>query len=392
MVLASALSAAGHDVMVLAPRSDGSRSATSYAVRLVPSVRTPYGDFRFSWASPRRVARVIEGHRPDVVHVHTLGPLGVLASLYCRRHRLKRVLTWHTDFDHYRCAYPVLNCLLPLVHATWSMARSPMRVLATLGGLFLGAVARTDVGDFYRAMLGDVVSSFDHVVSPSLKAASRVLETRAVTYLHVIPTPAMRPLPLPKSQQRLLRDVLSRLHTGPRAVVFVGRLSAEKNLDALLRVLGRHVLPRCPDVRLNVVGDGRGKAAVQAKARLYGVDHAVFFAGGLPRELVPHVLERCAVLAHPALSETQGLVIGEAALAGVPAVVMDPELVNVVEHGVGGYVTHTESSFAAALVEVVENPALRAALGRGARARSHAYTPGHFAHEMVRVYKGAMVG
>jgi glycosyltransferase involved in cell wall biosynthesis len=96
-----------------------------------------------------------------------------------------------------------------------------------------------------------------------------------------------------------------------RAIVFIGRLDAEKGIEVLLKAAAQ------ADVSLTLVGDGplRERAEASGLCRV---------TGWVSRDLVIKELESARCLVFPSLwYETFGLVVDEAAARGVPAIVSD---------------------------------------------------------------------
>jgi 1,2-diacylglycerol 3-alpha-glucosyltransferase len=382
--LAAGLRGLGHELAVIAPRASTPIPPAGYRTYLVPSFSTGYGDYRFSWPSAGVVRRIIEHYAPDVVHVHTLGSLGLLAASHCRRLEIKCVLTWHTDLEAYRKAYPVLNLCIPLMYLASSPRPLPTAVARLLLRTAIALTGRGRMAEYYRQMLCGTLTLFDYLITPSPKAAASVAELMPSGSVSVIPTAPIPVQELDAESNMHLKSLRKLLHGGDAVICFVGRLSKEKNLDVLLRVMAHHVLPEYPRARLNVIGGGRDRTHYERLAHTLMISHAVTFSGPLPREMVGHVLKSCTVLAHPAMSETQGLVIDEAALAGVPAVVLDPELA--VRHAVTGYIATSESSLGAQLVRVIRAPDIRHRLGVNARQAVEKYTPSRYAARVAAVY------
>ena len=146
--------------------------------------------------------------------------------------------------------------------------------------------------------------------------------------------------------------------TGERGrIVFVGRLEPEKNVDSLLDALCGML-----NVRLTVVGDGSLRGALEAKARVSGLD--VEFLGRLPSAEVPHVLHRAEACVLPSYYEGNPKVLVEAMACGVP-------VVGTRVAGIRDLVIHRETGFLCgttpedirlALEEVLTDSALRARL------------------------------
>jgi len=85
-------------------RGDGcagvSRSAAGYAGwRNASSFRglPPYPAIRLSLPAHRRVSRYLDDFRPDIVHVATTGPLGVVGRRYALRHGVPLATSYHTQ-------------------------------------------------------------------------------------------------------------------------------------------------------------------------------------------------------------------------------------------------------------------------------------------------------
>jgi glycosyltransferase involved in cell wall biosynthesis len=113
----------------------------------------------------------------------------------------------------------------------------------------------------------------------------------------------------------------SRTFRGPLRLLFIGRLSAAKNVDVMLRAAAR--LP----VECTVVGEGPERARLEALTRELGCEHRVHFTGGLAFERVLEHYENSDVLV--LASETEGWpkAIAEAMSFGMVCVGSDRGLV-----------------------------------------------------------------
>lgn len=109
--------------------------------------------------------------------------------------------------------------------------------------------------------------------------------------------------------------------------LFVGRLCEKKGVDTLLHALA--AMPSNPEVRLDLVGDGPLKPALQALAQSLGLNDQVRFLGAQPAEwLIENAPRYCALVApfRPAADgdrDTGPLVIKEAMALGLPVITSD---------------------------------------------------------------------
>lgn len=115
------------------------------------------------------------------------------------------------------------------------------------------------------------------------------------------------------------------------SLLYVGRLSKEKNLEALLSSFSILLMSH-PNARLRIVGNGPDKEALIQRASALSAKTAIFFVGSKsPEDLAKEYLN-ASFLVLPSLSEPWGLVVNEALSYGCPVLVSDrcgcvPELV-----------------------------------------------------------------
>jgi glycosyltransferase involved in cell wall biosynthesis len=104
----------------------------------------------------------------------------------------------------------------------------------------------------------------------------------------------------------------------PRIVV-VSRLVPHKQIEHAIDCLGE-LLPRYPDLRLTVIGEGYHLPALRAYATSRGVDQQVDFMGRVDDATRDAELARAWVHLLPSLKEGWGLVAIEAAACGTPTI------------------------------------------------------------------------
>jgi glycosyltransferase involved in cell wall biosynthesis len=157
---------------------------------------------------------------------------------------------------------------------------------------------------------------------------------------------------------------------GRKVVLFVGRLLERKGLDHLIEALAR-LAPERSDLALVVVGDGPLRAEWQrlAEARLpAGTAH---FLGARPLDQLPLHYQLADLFVLPSLEEVWGLVVNEAALAGLPLVVSDRcgAAVDLVEPGRNGFRVPPGDvgALASAIRDVLAGADTAATMGRESR-------------------------
>jgi glycosyltransferase involved in cell wall biosynthesis len=103
-------------------------------------------------------------------------------------------------------------------------------------------------------------------------------------------------------------------------ILYVGRLSQEKNLTVLLDAFAR-CRQRHPLATLRFVGDGPDRQSLEAKVRDSGLADAVLFVGSKNQDVLANEYFSSTCLVLPSLSEPWGLVVNEALSYGCPVVV-----------------------------------------------------------------------
>lgn len=338
---------AGHEVIVVAPRAKGPnphRGRQGRSEIRLPSMRVPKMPTRVANGNQfKRTLRKIEELKPDVIHAHGLGPVGVLGVWTALRTGTPLLLTWHTDFDAYSEHY---SAVLPLLRGVVSMfARMNRGEVYDVKAI---RAARLTFGDREKAsllgLMQRMLSAADVVTAPSPKTKNRALQIAPDAHAICVPNGVD---PLPSGPAPVERG------EGP-LITYVGRVAPEKGIPLLIDAfeLVREIRP---DAQLMIVGDWERYPKIARKLRGAMRGGGVIVPGEQKREDLGAFYEMSDVFAFPSLTDTQALVLHEAALAGLPIVTADPELTLVLEPGVNGELAGpTPTAFAASLLRVID--------------------------------------
>lgn len=206
--------------------------------------------------------RTLGAFRPDVVHIATEGPIGWSARGWCKAHQVPFTTAFHTRFPDYVAVRTGISAerFWPLFERFHRDSRAVLVASASLGAELAGR-GLPQVRPWTRGI--------DHGLF------------RPDGPVH----PSLRDLPRP-------------------LLLNVGRVSAEKNLEALLDL-------KCPGSRV-VVGDG---PALESLRRRYPDAH---FLGALSGEELASAYRAADCFVFPSRTDTFGLVVIEAMACGVP--------------------------------------------------------------------------
>ncbi|HMA36348.1 MAG TPA: glycosyltransferase family 4 protein, partial [Chloroflexia bacterium] len=152
--------------------------------------------------------------------------------------------------------------------------------------------------------------------------------------------------------------------TGP-LVLFIGQLKIRKGYDLLAAAMPA-VLAACPDARFVFAGQNPAQAAaLEAICLANGSRGALHLLGPVSEAAKVRLLRRAACLVYPTRYESFGLPPLEAMVAGCPVVATDiPVVREMIQAGENGLLAPPEdpAGLAAALVRLLQDPALRARL------------------------------
>jgi glycosyltransferase involved in cell wall biosynthesis len=344
----AALVAGGHEVLVFAPEPAIAEHAGARVVR-VPSLPVPaYPGLRAGLPDPR-IARELWRFRPQVLHAVGPACLGIWGIAAARALRIPVVASYHTDLPAYLPEYglgfaaPALWPLLRSVHNAALVNLCPSRHTQRE----LRAHGIENVG-LWR---GGVDTQLFHPAKRSLAMRFRL------------------------SGGRLDRPVL----------LYVGRLSAEKNLE----VLGG-IADALPGARLAFVGDGPARAGLERSLR----GAPAQFLGFLRGEQLAAAFASADVFVMPSTTETLGFVVLEAMSSGLPVVAARAGgIPDLIEDGDNGILYDPAEPVAAAkaVADLLSHPGKRLDLASRARAFAQRCSWAEETRQLVLAYRQAIV-
>lgn len=146
-------------------------------------------------------------------------------------------------------------------------------------------------------------------------------------------------------------------------ILFIGRLSEQKNLFALLDSFDKSINAK----KLILIGQGEHDSALKEKAAI--IKKPIQFLGALPNSELPNYLHRASVYILPSFYEGLPKTLLEAMSTGIPCIGTDVEGIReVIKHENNGVLCTTEvDSITKALDRVLSNKELAQEIGNSAR-------------------------
>lgn len=314
-------------------------------------------EFAHTAIAPGMLLSLLTAPPGSVLHAHCAHALLPEAvALTARLRRQPYLLHFHLDVD----ASGRLGRLLPAYkkHVFGRVARAAAAVIVLTGEQALF------VQDAYRV------------------PASRV---------HVVPNGVgpefFRPAGSAASDPAALPAASDPAVPRPLELLYVGRLSAQKNVARLLDAMS---LVREP-VRLRIVGDGELGGELRARAARLGLDAHVAFAGPLHGEELKAAYWSADAFVLPSDREGMPLVALEAMASRLPVLATDVPGNTELLGGVGLLAAPEPAALAAAVDRLAAEPELRRELAERSAERARRHTWEEVARQVEHVYRRAAI-
>jgi glycosyltransferase involved in cell wall biosynthesis len=168
-----------------------------------------------------------------------------------------------------------------------------------------------------------------------------------------------------------------------RDLLFVGRLSKQKNLDMLLSAF--KLLQKECELTLHIVGDGERRKMIQQRIAKENLRNVILH-GRVSDEELRNLYQKSDIFVLPSLYESFPLVLLEAMASGLPIVASDIPGIRSVVGGCGILVKPTPENFASAIAKLIKNESLREELIRKGKEKVKSYDWDVIAKRTLKVY------
>lgn len=281
----------GHEVFIYAPHDKEIKEVNQniFRFRAVKVQKNPKMFFNFPFLPVGKIWKDVVNFKLDIVHSQSSFTLGLLAKHIARRQRAPFLCTHHTDLPTWIRENMKSKKILPRLANWWVRKYS---------------------------------NKTDAVIAISSKIKSLLEAMPVKKPIYVLPNCVDSKLFY--RDRRGTADLRKKYDIAydDKILIFVGRLSREKNLIFLLRVLSE-ILKVRKDVILMFVGSGYQMDELKKAAEDLEVGRNVRFVGFVPHENVAPYYNASNVFVMSSLSELMPLTVLEAEACGLPIVVLD---------------------------------------------------------------------
>ena len=325
--LANGLAKAGHEVIVIAPSFNGKyhvdvdeeTGVTTYhltsarfplypdQINKVPEKKTVLGlpmprlayknGIWWSVNPWSEVKNILNEFQPDVIHLQTAETIALAVMSYVRKYDVPLVSTGHAYPDNVTGQFKLLKPKLIKMQAD--------AVLRVYMASFLKHAEYATMPT--EMAIGDLVPKNRRRFKVTVEALSNGVDLSA---FH----PA-KPNP----------EVLKKygISTAPKKrVLYIGRVDPEKSISKVVEAFSK-ALKKVPDAEMLIVGDGIDMNHLKKLVADLNLEDKVKFAGKILPPDLTEIYRTGTLFATASETETQGIVLIEAAATGLPLIAVD---------------------------------------------------------------------
>ena len=382
------LEALGHEVYVFAPTPQlrKYRELEKNVIRF-PAIKDLFfeGQFTTMFFPPRAIKK-IKSLNLDIIHFFTPGQIGLLGSYAAIKNKTPLVAMYSTDLYEYVTHYPVVfpGMLALTMTAPIALKSRGPELKKTLSAL----TPKRNVEAWSQNLVSEMITLLHNrcaaVIVPSIKVQKQLLEWQTESPIYLIPT-GVDALKTDKQLSQRLKKRFD-IGVGDKIILYVGRLGSEKNIDLLINSFSL-IKNQVPEAKFLIVGSGPHKAALESLTSTRLLTDSVIFTGSIERRLLGSVYALASIFIFASMTDTQGLVLNEAAHAGLPLVITDPEISEVVQNGQNGfYAQNNPQDLAQKVTSIIKDPQLAARMSNASFKISVQFNERGQTEKLVTIY------
>lgn len=345
----------GHDVRILTLSNDNKEKFENNIYFLKSIKINVYPDARINFLSSSNIISLITDWSPDIIHTQTEFSVMVVARRIAYRLQIPMVHTYHTMYEDY----------------TNFLIRS--KKINT---------------EFVSKVVRQLLNKFSGVIAPSNKTTKALLRYRVKTPIYTIPTG----IDLKKFSQNVDQSELKNLKEKydldkKRVLVYLGRISKEKNIDELIRFIGNN-RAYFNDKRFVIVGGGPFLERLKELSFSLDVSNIIKFTGMVSTGEVYKYYKLGDVFVTASTTETQGLTYIEAMASNIPVVCRQDECVDeLVQNNKNGFKYTNEEDFMFTIKEIFSNDELYENMCKESGKSANEYSSDTFALKVLKAYE-----
>ncbi|MDO4271530.1 MAG: glycosyltransferase [Candidatus Saccharibacteria bacterium] len=397
------LEAMGHEVYVFAPSANLRNQVAEtdkdddHLIHF-PTIRgAGFKEGQLSVFLPTVLLSKVRDLKIDVLHFFTAGQMAMFCCYAARKTGAALIGQHCTDTYEYSDNYRLLKigyaAMSPLMTAAVDMTTKQKLNFATFYALKKGD---DNWGKrLVSAMIAMWYQACDITVAVSEKSAHQLEKIAADNdtkfNMYVLPTGVNPPVAVTDKQIKDFRQKFD-IAEDDEVIINYGRLGQEKNLAMLIPAFEK-VLEKRPKAKLVYAGDWEYRAELEKLAQQSSAADRIVFVGRYQRDQIGILNAISKLYLFPSLTDTQGLVVTEAAHGGLPIILCDPLAPAAFEENGNGLVAKDDpDDFADKIIELLSNKDKYKKFSQRSRELAAELTERAQTEKLVELYRKALRG
>ena len=354
--LCRGLKRAGHETFIFSPQypnwTDKNENIFRYR-----SVHFNYGGYFYVIPIPfySKMDLIIKSLNLDIIHSHQPYSLGNEALKYSKKLNIPLVFTYHINYREYSHYIPFI----------------PKSISQKL-------ITRTTL---------NYSNKCDVVIDPSISIKKLLIDHEVNVPIEIIPS-GININEFIKSKGKK-DDLRERYGINPEDVVLIttSRITEEKNIQFLIKSF-LLIKKSCKNSKFIIIGDGAAKKTLEKLTIKLDVYKDVFFTGHIKKEDVIRLFQASDIFIFSSLTETQGIVVIEAIISGLPVVAIKSNgIEDIVQNDKNGILTENSvDEFSRSVLKIINDKELRDKLSNKANVYSKNYSIELWVEKTIKLY------
>lgn len=341
-----------------------------------------------SFFFPSRQLKKITDLNLDAIIIFTPGQVGLMGAYAAAHNDILLAEQYSTDLVSYVKDYPgvmpgVIALVLSMPITLRARPRELLMLRRTIASQRDPELTRTQ--DSMKHILNMLHDRCQLLIAVSEKSAAQLRKHHGRTPIEVLPTGVDALSHSEKDRRNMRRHW--KVADDDVVCLYVGRMAPEKNIELLLKAFSFSI-KKHPNVKLVLVGGFSYAEELKKEVERLEIKDKVIFIGRQPRESLGPVYAAADIFCFPSTTDTQALVLNEAAHAGLPLLWCDPHVNMVAEHGVSGILSAaTVANFSHSMNRLIKDSILRKKYGAAARHQAKSLTEKKQTKKLISLLK-----
>ncbi len=306
----------------------------------------------------------LDAFQPEIIHSQTAGTVGLAAAHYAKKYDVPFVSTGHSYPDNYTSQFKLLK---PVKKPVDAVVKAYLTSYMKNGEF---ATMPTEMA------INDLVPKNRKRFKVEVEALSNGIDLSQ-----------FKPKkPATKTCEKYNLD------SKKTRIAYIGRVDPEKSIDVIIDAFSL-IAEEFPDTELIIVGDGVAKIKLQKQVAELGLSHQIRFLGKiLPPELID-VYRSASFFATASETETQGIVLIEAAAIGLPLIAVDAGAVKeLCQNKKNGFLCRPKDvkQISRAMKTLLSDEKLRKEYGNNSLEMAKKHDLGHTLSRFLEIYQEAI--